>query len=441
MSACCAPTDCGTTPAPSSRAEGAAFPLTAHGARSRAPKAARGAGRALALVAVASSLTGCGALLRDPVPPELSSQATIPGMPEVRARAGRPSPAMEGDLARSFEQESRTDFPVDAEGVIRYAHLAVSGGGANGAFGAGFLSGWSETGSRPVFKIVTGVSTGALIAPFAFLGSEYDGALREFYTTTSTRDVFVLGSILMRLIQGESLADTTPLAALIARHVDGDLLGRIAEAHAHGRRLYLGTVDLDAQRFVVWNMGLIAASGGREALELFRRVMLASASIPIAFPPVFFQVEAGGQRHDEMHVDGAVAAKVFLTGGVFRFAHVRSGIGQDPGRENVFVIHNGKLRAQPSPTTRTLRGIATRVLDAASRSAVVGDLFRIYALTLHERAGFHWITIADSVDLVGAEVFDPEKMRELYQIGYRAALAGPDWEIYPPGLQLPRRAP
>jgi predicted acylesterase/phospholipase RssA len=391
--------------------------------------------RGLALTGLAASLAGCGALLRNPVPPELTASATIPDMPEVRAWAGRPSEAMERDLAQSFIQESPADFPADAEGIVRYPHLAVSGGGANGAFGAGFLSGWSATGHRPVFKIVTGVSTGALMAPFAFLGPEYDAALRDFYTTTATRDVFALGSILLRLLQGESLADTGPLAALIARNVDADLLSKVAQAQAKGRRLYLGTVDLDAQQFVVWNMGLIAASGRPDALELFRKVMLASASIPIAFPPVFFEVDVKGQRYDELHVDGAVAANVFLSGGVFRFALVRRREGRGTGRESVFVIHNGKLRPQPSPTPRSLRGIATRSLDAATRAAVVGDLFRIYAFTARDQASFQWVTIGNDVELEGAEVFDPTTMRELYDVGYRSARAGPKWEIRPPGMQ------
>jgi predicted acylesterase/phospholipase RssA len=392
--------------------------------------------RALALVALAMSLAGCATLFRNPVPPELTESATIPGMPEVRAWAGRPSPAMDRDLELSLAQESPADFPPGSDGVVLYPHLALSGGGANGAFGAGFLSGWTATGRRPpVFKIVTGVSTGALMAPFAFLGPEYDRALREFYTTVETRDIFAIGSLLLSLLRGDSLADTGPLASLIARHVDDEFLRKIAGAHGQGRRLYIGTVDLDAQQFVVWNMGLIAVSGRPEALELFRKVMLASASVPIAFPPVFFDVDAGGQRYDEMHVDGAVAARVFLNGGVFRPSIIRERAGRGAGREDVFVIHNGQLVSPPSPTRRSLRGIATRVLEASSRSAVIGDLFRIYAFTLREQASFQWVTIAQDVDLTGAEVFDPAKMAELYQVGYKAALAGPVWSTDPPGLR------
>jgi hypothetical protein len=389
--------------------------------------------RRLVLAGLAASLAGCGVLPRNPVPPELTAEATIPGMPDVRAWGGRPNAAMERDFERSFAQESPGDFPRGADGVVRYPHLALSGGGANGAFGAGFLQGWTETGKRPVFKIVTGVSTGALMAPFAFLGPKYDGALREFYTTTTTGDIFAIGSILGALLVGDSLADTGPLATLIARHVDAEFLVKIADAHNRGRRLYMGTVDLDSQQFVVWNMSLIAASGHPDSLELFRKVMLGSASIPVAFPPVFFEVEAGGRRYDEMHVDGFIAATVFLNAGVFRPSLLYARSGRGTAREEIFVIHNGQLTVAPSPTRRSLRAIASRALDASARAGVVGDLIRIYAFALRDEGTFHWVTIDQSVDLPGPEVFDPEAMTRLYEIGRKAALAGPMWKTRPPG--------
>jgi hypothetical protein len=397
-------------------------------------------GARIALMAVAVLLSGCGTLLRNPVPPSLTSVAVIPNMPDVRFWAGRPGAAQERDLADSFRQESRDEFPPDANGVIHYPQLALSGGGANGAFGAGFLNGWTTTGKRPVFKFVTGVSTGALMAPFAFLGPSYDDALREFYTTTASRDIFIVGSLFTlaaRLLTGEALADTGPLVTLIEQHVDAELLRRVAGAHARGRRLYIGTVDLDAQRFVVWNMGVIASSTDPDALALFRKVMLASASIPIAFPPVYFDVEADGQSYDEMHVDGGVGARVFIAGGLFRHSifRQRGGLGSFEAREDVFVIHNGQLVSAPRPTRRTVLGIAMRVLDASSQSAVHGDLWRIYAVAQYRHAGFHWVTIPDGTEIVGEETFDPVQMRALYEIGYRSALAGPVWETRPPGFQ------
>jgi len=392
-----------------------------------------------AVVAVAFAVTGCGTLLRNPVPPELAATATIPDMPAVRIWAGREDPAMARDIIESFAQESRDDFPFDADGAVRYAHLALSGGGANGAFGAGFLNGWSSAGTRPVFKIVTGVSTGALMAPFAFLGKSHDGALREFYTTTSTSDIFIIGSLLgtaSRLLSGEALADTGPLAALIARHVDAELLRKVAAAHDRGRRLYIGTVDLDSLRFVVWNMGLIARRDSPEALALFRQVMLASSSIPIVFPPVFFEVEAGGRRYDEMHVDGAVGARVFYGAGLLppTLIRTRGGLG-GKGFEDIFVIHNGQLFPEPRPTRRTVLGIGMRVLDATGRSAVIGDLFRINAIARLQDASFHWVTIPDGIEMTGEEVFDPVSMTALFELGYRNAASGVKWATVPPIFQ------
>jgi hypothetical protein len=387
----------------------------------------------LAIVAV----TGCGSLPRNAVPPEQTQATTIPGMPDVRAWVGQPNPTLERDLAESFSQESAEDFPRAADGSVHYAHLALSGGGASGAFGAGFLNGWTSAGTRPTFKIVTGVSTGALMAPFAFLGPAYDDALRQFYTTTRTRDIFVWRAILRQLLAGEALADTGPLAALLERHVDVDLLRRIGDAHQRGRRLYVGTADLDSRRFVVWNMGLIANSGSPKALDLFRKVMLASASIPVVFPPVFFEVEVepDGPRYDEMHVDGGVGARVFLSGGLFRPSIIRLRGGRGEGREDIFVIHNGQLIPVPDPIRRSLPAIAVRVLDASGRAAVVSDLLRIYGYARQEQASFHWVTIPNDVDMNGDEIFDPVKMQMLYRVGFGIAVTGDGWATRPPGQQ------
>lgn len=381
-------------------------------------------------------LAGCGSLPRNGVPPELVSQATIPGMPDVRAPSGIPSPVMKADMALSFEQETLKDFPVNDEGIVLYPHLALSGGGANGAFGAGFLNGWSSTGDRPTFKVVTGVSTGALMAPFAFLGQPGDAALHEFYTTTASRDIFALGEfmdILSRVLFGEGIADTSPLTLLLERHVNEAVLQAVAQAHQNGRRLYIGTVDLDSQRFIIWNMGLIASSGHPDALPLFRKVMLASASIPIAFSPVFFDVEANGRRYDEMHVDGAVAANVFYGGALFSSRELRREAGREKSQEDIYVIHNGQLAPDTATTNRTITSIAWRSFQAASTSAVVGDLFRIYAHAMREGSEYHWITIDENVQLTNNETFDPVAMQKLYDIGYAAALAGPVWQRSPPG--------
>ncbi len=387
----------------------------------------------VAIACAAIVLAGCSTLPRNAPPIELIGSTTIAGFPDIRSPAGMPSRAMALDLARSYSEESRTDFPVGPDGAVTYANLTLSGGGPNGAFGSGVLKGWTETGKRPVFKIVTGVSTGALMAPFAFLGPEYDSALHDFYTTNPTQNIFRRLSILPQLLGGEAFAATDPLRALIDQHVDEKLLAAVAAAHRAGRRLYVGTANLDAQRFMIWNMGAIAASGQPQALDIFRKVMLASASIPVAFPPVFFDVIANGERYDELHVDGAVGANVFLTGGLFSITAVRQRAVAHPAREEIFVIHNGQLRPRSAQTRRSIVGIAIRSFDGFARSGMVGDLFRIYSTSLRDSAPFHWITIPDSATLGGDELFDPVAMANLYALGVELGRKGPAWDTQPPG--------
>lgn len=379
-------------------------------------------------------VSGCATLPRNPAPAQDTPMAMVPGMPDVRGWAGFPSAAITEDFRQSMRQESAQDFPVGADGIARYPYLALSGGGANGAFGAGFLNGWTARGDRPVFKMVTGVSTGALMAPFVFIGPDGDESLKHFYTTTSNDDVFIAGSVLMALMRRDSMADTRPLAELIATVVDRKLLRRIAAEHARGRRLYMGTVDLDTRRFVVWNMGRIAQYDTDQALDLFHRVMLASSSFPVAFSPVLFEVEFEGRRYDEMHVDGFVGANLFAHVGTFDPTAIIRTDGRAPGREQIYVIHNGQLSPPPSPTERSIGGIAMRVMEVSGRAGVIGDLFREYAFAQRNQSEFQWVTVAKTVDLPDPADFDPVRMRELYQIGYEAGRSGTAWQSRPPAI-------
>jgi hypothetical protein len=391
--------------------------------------------RRLFAAALALLAGACSTLPRSALPEALVEQATLPGMPVVRAAGGAtPDPTMMADLALSFEQESPEQFSPGPDGRIHYAHLALSGGGPDGAFGAGILSGWTASGQRPVFKVVTGISTGALMAPFAFLGPGYDAVLREFYTTTDSKRIFRRLPLLRQLASGESLVDSSPLQEMIASVVDQRLLEDVAKAHRQGRRLYMGTADIDSQRFIVWNMGLIADSGSPEALALFRKVMLASSSIPIAFPPVLFEVEAEGRRYDEMHVDGAVGANVFISGGVFDFNLARIQAGREPGQEDIFIIHNGQLAPTHAVTNRRLGSIALRSLEAAGKASVLGDLFRIYAAATRSDSGYHWVTIPGEVSMSAETLFDPVLMGRLFDLGHALSKDGDFWETSPPGF-------
>jgi Patatin-like phospholipase len=205
---------------------------------------------------------------------ESDLESAVPmGIPNVRTWADAPLSVLQPQVSHLPALESANEFSV----------LALSGGGEHGAFGAGLLNGWSESGRRPTFSMVTGISTGALMAPFAFLGSAYDQRLKALYTEMSFRGI-LSGNPVIGLF-GEGLYNTHPLQRLVAGQVDQTMLDDIAAAHRQGRRLFIVTTNLDAQRPVLWNMGAIAASGQPAALELFRKVLVASASIPGLFDP------------------------------------------------------------------------------------------------------------------------------------------------------------
>ena len=268
----------------------------------------------LALLAALVFLSqGCMALqVRHPLPEHLLDQAQVADLPGIRAWGDTLSESLEQSAIESIRQEMAANHgKLEPEANF----LALSGGGGDGAFGAGILCGWTEAGTRPRFKLVTGISTGALIAPFAFLGPEYDAKLKEAYTTISDKDIYTVPSMLklvLNLGRIEGVASTEPLAELLERLIDDKMIQAIAAEHNKGRRLLVGTTQLDAQRQVIWNMGAIAASGHPDAPKLFRQVLRASASIPVAFNPVYIKVKAGGQEYDEMHVDGGVRAEVML---------------------------------------------------------------------------------------------------------------------------------
>ena len=392
--------------------------------------------RLLVLCAILLFASGCATLPRNAVPVDKINSAEIVGMPDIRAWSGQIAQHFQADVVESVLDESRGEFPRDENGVPIYDVLALSGGGSNGAFGAGFLYGWTKTGARPNFKLVTGISTGALIAPFAFLGSDFDAQLKNLYTKVSTADLVIKQGILKILFRSESYALTDPLARLINRNIDGKILQAVAVAHDRGHRLYIGTTHLDAQRLVVWNMGLIAKSGHPDALDLFRKILLASSSIPGAMPPVLIKVDVDGEEFDEMHVDGGAATQVFLHAGTMDIeAAARSALGDDYQYQgDLYIIRNGKLTPEPKQIERKLASIAGRAVSTMIKTAAVNDLFRMYAFTQREKMGFKYVAIPEHFESRAKEAFDQEEMNRLFEKGYELAIFGDVWETTPPGL-------
>jgi predicted acylesterase/phospholipase RssA len=305
--------------------------------------------------------------------------------------------------------------------------LAISGGGDNGAYGAGFLNGWTAAGTRPQFKVVTGVSTGALIAPFAFLGPRYDYVLERVYTTTSQKDIFKKRGLIKALF-GDAMADTRPLAGVISSYVNRQLLDEIAAEYAKGRLLLVGTANLDTLEPVIWNMTAIAASKDPNAISLFSRILLASASIPGAFPPVMIDVNLEGKHYQEMHVDGGTIAQLFLYPPSVSVANA-------PQRKRVaYIIRNARLDPDWASTQRRTMTIAMRAIDSLTRTQGIGDLYRVYATTQRDGIDFNLTYIPASFDVPHTEQFDTPYMKALYDVGFNAAKSGYQWQKYPPGF-------
>lgn len=376
---------------------------------------------------------GCATPKRKALPGDYLDHAEIPGMPGVRDWGSEFSELFQSDMVEVMKSHSiKNRDKMDAkESTVDI--LAISGGGGAGAFGAGLLNGWSDAGDRPEFTLVTGISTGALIAPFAFLGSEYDQIIKKLYTTISTKDVFTKRSIFDVISGSDSIADSSPLAKLIGENMDEEILKKIAEAHNSGRRLFIGTTNLDARRFVVWNMGKIAAYGTTEALELFRNVMLASASIPVAFPPVYIEVQVGTDKYDEMHVDGGVIVSVFFYGFMLNIEEARKTAGiKRRVNPRIFIIRNNQFRAPYKQVQRSLLSIAGRSLMGLTTNQGIGDLYRMYLITQRDGIEFNQTSIPQDYVYYSREEFDTVEMNRLFDLGYDMATKGYHWDKYPP---------
>jgi predicted acylesterase/phospholipase RssA len=313
--------------------------------------------------------------------------------------------------------------------------LAISGGGDDGAFGAGLLVGWSEAGTRPEFQVVTGISTGALAAPFAFLGPSHDGDLKAVYTEITQRDIFTPRGFLAAL-NSDAMADTAPLRRMLERHVTRALMDEIAAEYVKGRLLLVGTTDLDAREPVIWNLTAIAASHSPNALPLFRKVLLASAAIPGAFPPVMIDVDANGERYQEMHVDGGAVTQVFLYPPTLRIADEAAAMGVHRHR-SLFVIRNSRLDPDWTVVKRSTLPIASRAVSSLMATQGIGDIYRIYLLADRDDIDFNLAYIPGSFVFPKQGQFDQAYMQALFNRGRDMALAGYPWQKYPPGYERP----
>jgi predicted acylesterase/phospholipase RssA len=391
----------------------------------------------LMVIVLCLAVTGCASVVRNPVPEADHLDVTVLGAQDVRqwgdGRYVKVMPVFESEA----ELESRYGGIMHGE----HNYLVISGGGPRGAYGAGILTAWTQMGTRPEFTIVTGVSTGALTAPFAFLGSKYDEKLENVYTTLDTRQIIDTRSF-FAILGGDSIVDTSPLKSLIGKLIDEDVISDLAREYQRGRQLFVGTTNLDAGRPVVWNITRMAASDHPEAGDLIRQVLLASASIPGAFPPVYIEVETpDGRKYDEMHVDGGASSQMFFYPARLNWRDVTD-LLDVKGTPTIYLIRNAFLNPTYKITSPRLLPIAGRTINSLIRTQGIGDFYRIATLADRDGLEFEVTWIPEGTNELLAveptEEFDPKYMKALFEYAQQRTLKGETWTNFFDLLEMER---
>ena len=378
------------------------------------------------LAALSLSIGGCASTsARLPYTLAEAETADVPGMPaDVRFYADAPAFVFD-----RFRQEVAVQAQARHEPVT---FLALSSGGADGAFGAGFLKGLSEAHQRPQFTIVSGISTGALMAPFAFLGAQYDATLEDLYTS-GYASALVKDASLFNALVGNALVDSDKLGRFISRYIDQGVLDAVAAEHRRGRRLIVVTTNLDQQRSVVWNMGAIAASRSPNALSLFRQVLAASASVPALFPPRLIEVESGGHAFQEMHVDGAAVRQVYVAPDEVVYG---GKAGASPIRD-LYILVNNKIDPSFKVIDDSTVAVAARGLQTILKREGRNNVLSSYAYAASRGIGYHIAFIdADAPEPPttgdAAEQFSTEYMTGLFARGEARGRLPSPWASRPP---------
>jgi len=311
--------------------------------------------------------------------------------------------------------------------------LVISGGGVFGAYPAGVLYGWTQAGTRPQFDVVTGISTGALIAVFAFLGPSVDCELKQAYTTITDDDVYKKRRF-PRALLSASLADNTPLAEMLKCYASDDRIRQVAVEHQKGRRLYVGTTDLDVRRGIFWDMGAIALQDTQESRDLFRNVLLASSAIPGFFPPVPIEVTVDGQRHVERHIDGGVSSSMFFAP---PWVPPEARADLPPSwlhGSDLYILVAGKLYPDPTPVKSRSLAIAGNAISTILYDQTRSDLHKLFLLSIVTGMNYNMTAIPKDVKApIESTSFKPEEMSVLFEAGAEWARNHGKWRDSPPG--------
>lgn len=371
----------------------------------------------LIAISMLAFLAGCLAPDRIAYGPKAATTASIQGFGDIRIYA---------DASRNLP-EAHAWLPVPRHKEINY--LVLSGGGAGGAFSVGALKAWSDKGQRPEFDIVSGVSTGALIAPYAFLGTAYDETLVDLYTSGVAKQLVDV-DFLPKGLLGASLLKQEPLRRMVERYLTRDMLAKIAAEHRKGRRLLVLTSNLDSQRAVIWNMGAIADSGRPDALKLFQDILIASASIPGLYPAVLIKVGSGGQAFEEMHSDGGSASQILT---------IPEGWMVNPGKDawpkgirlNMYIIVNNALMPEFSTTTNNTFAVMARASSALIKAQTRSALVATYVYAQKNGIRFRVASIDTQIPYDMTDPFNTNYMRAVYSLGYAKMASGSLWKDKP----------
>ncbi len=360
-------------------------------------------------------LAGCMAPDRVAYTPKAAANANIEGFGDIRIYAD--TTRLDGPAWLTIPRHKNVDY------------LVLSGGGAAGAFSVGALKAWSDKGGRPEFDIVSGVSTGALIAPYAFLGRTYDDTLVDLYTSGVAKEL-VDADFLPKGLLGPSLLKEAPLRRMVERHLTPDILAKVATEHRKGRRLFVLTTNLDSQRAVIWNMGAIANSARPDALKLFQDVVIASASIPGIFPAVLIKATAGGQAFEEMHSDGGSSSQVLT---IPEGWMVNPQIKAWPKglKLNMYVIVNNALMPEFATTTNNTFAVMARASSALIKAQTRSALVATYVYAQKNGIRFRVAAIDAQIPYTMTDPFNTGYMRAVYNLGYAKMSSGSLWKDKP----------
>ena len=374
------------------------------------------------------------------VPNEYLDQVVINGYPK-KIRFWADEIPKYGEVAikeriRQYKEENQKEFEETGQ-YPELHYLAISGGGDAGAFGAGVLNGWTFSEKRKSFAIVTGVSTGAIIAPFAFLGPEYDELIKRSYLESSTDTILKqnIWTVLSGLIgKSASISDASLFKKKLNELITRELIRKIAIEHQKGRRLFIGTTNIEAQRGVIWDIGEIAMQDNEKSLELIRNIIQASSAIPGIFDPVLINVQIDDNHYTEIHVDGGVTSQLIIYPLKLRKSVV------DEFRDNnlkrrLFVIRNAKVTGEFNKTLPSVIELTQRSIETLIKYHGVGDLIRIYVSSIRDGIDYNLIYIPDHFSHESKELFDPLLMEALFDLGLTMGKDNNSWLKSPPGVE------